>query len=521
MQRFKSKSHFSGTWIGFLYLPLILGVLLPANTNAEPVPFSQLPIERQRQIEKHLTPPPVHQRDVPYSTPMYYLMHKGYQDGIGSMSNEGKGTFSLKTNRPDWQEELMQDWVDLGLTSTLYLTTPSEWKNPHVFQAFQDYLRLSEKYGLKVGVRLAGDDTIGGLEASGWDLHPLNPDNKLEEYLVWVEQVADTLRGKVDYYIIGDELNIGRWELPEGSDGQTEHFSAQKDRQWTPEIYMKVFPRIAQTLKTSDPGVDVSMFGMGGLDWDYVAGLLDHGYADYADGVAVNFGTVKDSFEVYSFADKVRRAQPSFKVFSNGVGYVAARDTNYYPTNYKGKSYSDRDQAVRVAKNMFYCFDVGFHSAPYYILVRQWVLADGSVAPHWYGLFGFSDLCVDHYDHLTVKHYPAWYAIQTIANIFYSHSATQPAPFKLQLSQPVDFQRVYVRNDYELLIVLWNDTTEPRKMSLTLPTRKFTFPVQVDLFNYQKSMDIAYSFADNDSLVMTGVEVSDQPVIIRLVNEKK
>ena len=80
----------AGSFSVFLYFTLILGILLNTKTNAEPMPFSQLPIERQRQIEKHLAPPPINQRDVPYSTPMYYLLHKGYQDGIGSLSKEGK-----------------------------------------------------------------------------------------------------------------------------------------------------------------------------------------------------------------------------------------------------------------------------------------------------------------------------------------------------------------------------------------------------------------------------------------------
>jgi hypothetical protein len=510
----------AGAFLVFLYLLIIVGVIPGTNVNAEPMAFSQLSIQQQRQVEMRLAPPPISQRDVPYSTPMYYLFHKGFQAGIGSAFPERNGTFSLKANRPDWQEALIRDWVELGLTSTLYLTTPSEWEDPYLLQAMHDYIRLSRKHGLKVAIRLSGDDKIGGLEASGWDLHPLNPANKLEEYLAWAGQVADALRGKVDHYILGDELNLGWWERPEGSDGETKQAKVEKERRWTPEIYMKVFPLIAQTLKEKDPKIDVSMFGMSGLDWDYVSALLEQGYADDADGIAVNFDIINRVPDVYSFASKVRRAQPTFKVFSNGVGYIAARDTNYYPTNYGGESYSDYDQAALVAKTMFFSFDADFHSAPYYTIIRQWVLPDGSAAPHWYGMFGFADLCVDDYNHLTVKHHPAWYAFQTIANIFYSRSATQPASFKLQLSQPVDFQRVYVRNDYELLIVLWNDEAEPREVSVTVPTRKFSYPVQVDLFNYHKTMDIAYHLEGNDSLVMTNITVSDQPVILRLVHEK-
>jgi hypothetical protein len=430
----------------------------------------------------------------------------------------GKGNLILDRNRPDWQEDLIKDWMALGLTSTHFLTYPSQWEKASTIQAIEDYFRISEKYGMKIGIRLGGDQSFGGLEGSGWDLHPNNPDNRIDEYTKWVSRVAEKGKGRVEYYVLGDELNLGGWEAPTGEAGKTEGHRTDEDKKWTPEVYMRVFPKLAETIKTIDPLAKVSMFGMGGLDWDYIDGLFQLDYAKYADAVAANIGN-KKAEEIQHFVKKVIDVAPEFKFYSNGVGYVRAKNTNFYPTNTTGK-YDDEEQGIEVAKIMFRCFDAGWDSTPYYIVVRQWILADGTFAPHWYGLMGFTDLILDAYDNLTFKHYPAWYSFQTISHIFYSKSKTEPAPFDIELSRPVDFTRIYVRNDVECLIVLWNNREKEESITITLPTQKFLYPVKVFLFNYRRLSDIEYNLKGENNLVMPNIKIGKAPVIIRLVAEE-
>ena len=105
-----------------------------AAEGTRPLGLSELPIEQQRQIEQRVAPPPTAERDAPYSTPMYYLMHKGFSDGP-------HGELLLDRNRPDWQEALIRDWSELGLTSTQALTTPKQWDDPSIAQAYRDYFR--------------------------------------------------------------------------------------------------------------------------------------------------------------------------------------------------------------------------------------------------------------------------------------------------------------------------------------------------------------------------------------------
>ncbi|MFC2124735.1 hypothetical protein ACFLU5_07985 [Bacteroidota bacterium] len=348
-------------------------------------------------------------------------------------------------------------------------------------------------------------------------MHPNNPDNRLDEYKEWVKQVATRGKGLVDYYVLGDELNLYRWEGPTGNVGETRLLYTDTEKKWTPEIYMQVFTQLSNIIKSIDPDVNVSMFGMGGLDWEYLHSLFQLGYADYADGVAANIGN-KPEKDIQSFVNKGKEFGPDFKFYSNGVGYLKAKNTNFYPTNVKGV-YEDEEQGIEVAKVMFRGFDAEWDVTPYYIVVRQWQLADSTFAPHWYGMMGFMDLVLDAYENLTFKHYPAWYSFQTISHIFYSKSKskTKPAPFAMDIDEHVDFAKVYKRNNYECLLVMWNNDDNEQEISITLPTQKFKYPVQVSLFNYNVLEDIDYQLNDKNQLIMPHVLVGQTPVIIRLV----
>ncbi len=475
--------------------------------------FHELPLERQRDIEMRCAAPPLARRDNPYSTPMYYLLAKGYGDGI-------RGELTLDRNRPDWQEDLLADWAELGMTSTLFLTTPTEWEDPHRVQAIHDLFRIAADHGIKVAVRIAGDEKFPGIEGSGWNLHPSNPDNRIAEYAVWCGRVSAALKGRVDHYIIGDEVNANSWEEPTGDGGTRRYVSAPEAHRWTPQVYTDVFSRLSRALRGPDPAAKVSMFGMGDLDWAYVEQLLSLGYADHAAGVAANFGGVSIE-DMIRFSRQVRAQQPTFGIYSNGVGYFAAKDTTYFPTNPAGTLYSDEDQAIRIARIMFQAFAADWDSAPYYIAVRQWVLSDGTRAPHWYGYFGFQDLHIDAHDNLTVKRYPGWYAYQTIAQVFHSRKATRPAPFDMKLSTPAENATCLVHDERECLIVLWNEHGQPAKpTTVTLSTQRYRYPVRIALFNHRQTLSLPYTLDGEQTLTIPDLPVGAAPVIVRLVAER-
>lgn len=483
--------------------------------------FSDLSIQQQRQKRLAIEPPPTGERRSPYSTPMYYLLAEGFQDGIGSMNKPPSGNLVLDRNRPDLQEQLLKDWAELGLASTLFLATPSQWANAAQLQAIEDYVRLSRKHGLKVAVRLAGDSTLGGVEASGWEVHPRNPGNRISEYLDWVRQAAITFKGQVDHYILGDEVNANSWEMPVG-DGQTQRgIRASEESRWTPSVYMELFTQVSELIKSIDPRVKLSMFGMGGFDIDYVRELYELDFSRYGDGIAANVFDSSDE-SAQRFIQMVRSYDPDVRFYSNGVGYVASSETNNYPSNTGSYLlYDEHRQAVEIARIMFTCFDAGWDSAPYYIAVRQWVLPDGQAAPHWYGFFGFQDLVLDSYGNMSIKRYPAWYAFQTIAWTFYDRPSLRKPGFDIICSETPDMFRAYERHHRgadEFLMVFWN-RDQTHDIDIEIKGGGYLYPVQVNLFNHQNWKDVPYQLVKDG--VKMSVEAGQEPVIIRMVKLKR
>lgn len=486
-----------------------------AEEAKRPLKFSELPIEKRREIEHQIEPPPLAERDAPYSTPMYYLMDKGYYDGI---NNE----ILLDRNRPDWQEAIIRDWAELGLTSTLACTTPKEWSDPDTAQAYRDYFQLSKRYGMGVGMRLAGDPSLAGIESEGWEVHPRNPQNRLDEYVKWAGRVAANGRGVISYYIVGDEVNGQGWEASDGKGG-TVRGRTDDEKLWTPEDYMNAFGKIAAEIQKNDPDAKVCMFGMNGIDTAYVDKLIDLGYAEIGDGVAANvdFGRYAHG-EIEEFVSHVRQKAPEFKFYSNGVGYVAARDTNFNPVNHGYKPlYSDEDQASTIAKGMIKAYVADWDVAPYYIVLRQWILPDGTPAPHWYGFFGIQDFKLDENGHVSVIRHAGWHAMQTIAHVFYDRDRTPDASFEVDPVEEVDNVHAMVRGDYECLVVLWNNGGAPTVTTdIRLDTDKYTYPVRLPLMNYRDPQDLAYEVDSDGKLVIKGVTMkSGEPTIIRLVKE--
>jgi hypothetical protein len=485
------------------------------GASKRPLGLSELPAETRAAAARRVAPPPLAEREAPYSTPMYYLLTKGFADGP---NNELK----LDRNRPDWQEVIIRDWAELGLTSSLYCTGPTEWSNPEAVNAVLDYCDLSKKYGMKVGIRMAGDGQFQGIDSGGWDVHPRNPKNRMTEYVAWTGKMAAVLKGRVEYYVLGDELNGRGWEVRD-TDGKTKPQSATDETRWRPEDYMAIFRQVSKAIKSADADAKVSMMGMNGLDWPYMEALLKLGYAEYGDAVAANPDDHKYPFDaIHDFVGKVRKANPKFKLYSNGVGYVAAKDAVPYPPNAEHwKFRTDQAQADRIAQMMVSMFDVAWDRTPYYIVLRQWVLPDSKIAPHWYGIFGICDLVVNADDTLSVKRHAAWHALQTVAHVFHSRSKTSYASFKPELSQTVDHLVAYERGNYECLLVMWNrEGDKPAVTSIRIPAVKYSYPVQVPLTDYRRATDVPYRI-EGDTLVIPNVTVGTGPVIIRLVAEKQ
>jgi len=456
-------------------------------------------------------PPPPQERHGPYSTPMYYLMRKGYTyhgnwdrdpnnrphpPMKGQPLSPDFGTWTLDRARPDWQEAMIADWVELGLNNTHLNIYPIDGKlelDADYVQAIDTFAKLSEKHGLRVGVRLDALDW--------WSMHPDNPDNRIKEYLQWVNKVASLLKGRTLYYVVGDELSIGKDPL------------IKPGQEWSVEQYLRYFRQVAGTIKQADPRVKVSMFAISYGHYSLVPQLLQAGYAKIADAIAVNSNNMQATQDLF---DQVRKVAPDMMFLSNGVGYQAcAMAQPQYPT---GTPYAqiptEREHGAAIAKMMFSWWDLGASTAPYYVSLRNWV-REGKVYPYWYGFFGFEDYVVDH-DRLTVKHYPGWNALQTITHTFYNRDQFKTPAFAVKSSAPLSMLRAYehkLPGGSELLLMLWNDPGN-QKTTIDLASTAYRFPVRIDNLNYEQWSDVPYQVKNNHLSI--DLEVGAEPVILRL-----
>ena len=478
------------------------------------VRFDALPAEEQRQIRADCAPPPPSQRRGPYSTPMYYLMHKGYAyeghwdadpakrcyDKLNGQKGPDWGTWKLDRNRPDWQEAMIADWAELGLNSTHLNVYPVGGRlavDPDWEQALVDFVSLSVKYGLKVGVRLDAPD-----ETKLWSVHPGNPQSQRAEFLGWVSRVAKLLKGRTVYYILGDELPFAEpaKDLPAEA--------------WTSEMYLAYFKDVATAIKQVDPEAKVGMFAASSGDWISVKKLLKGGYDKLGDAVAINH---YDYHTVPSyFADRDQLA-PDKLFLTSGVGYVSnATVSKRYP---EGDAYtpepSEESQGAQIVKSIFTWWDLGADVAPYYLTLRNWIV-EGREYPRWFGFLGFEDYVVAE-DRLSVKRHPPWYAFQAVALTFYDRKHMTSPSFDVTSSEPVSVLRAYEHETpagKELLVMAWNDDGD-KATDLAFASDQYRYPVKVSLADYR-------TWESLDSEVQSGgtkirLTAGRTPTIVRLV----
>lgn len=500
---------------GLLTIVVVLMGCATAMAQSGPA-FSSLEAARQNELRRLAEPPPPAQRSGPYSTPMYYLMNQGYSYRGGLDHPPEKrtykrlrgewgpdyGNWDLDRNRPDWQEAMIRDWAELGLNSTHLNIHPREGSlqiADTYRQAIEDFVRLSAKHGLRIGVRL--DPPAG---RNSWELHPNNPDNRLEEYLDYAREVAALLKGQALYYVLGDELTLH--QPAEDLDPEL----------WTPRLYLDYFRKAATAIKQVDPQTRVSMFAPSSGEWFNVLWLLENGYADVGDAVAINY---YDYRKVHTFFDDARKLAPNLMFLSNGVGYISTATAE--PRYPEGDPYSrhatEESHAQAVAKTMFAWWDLRADVAPYYITLRNWVMQD-KVYPRWYGFFGIQDFVVDEHEQMTIKRYPGWYAFQTIAHTFYNRDEFTEPKFEVATEGKPSMLRVYEHvlpnGASEALVMLWHDEKDPVEVKLTLGDPSLRYAVEPDLYNFRRWRDVAYEV--DESGVSLSLNVSRSLRIIRL-----
>lgn len=417
--------------------------------------------------------------------------------------------YGLSSNE-DHMRKYIGSLRDLGCTQALALIywwqhEPLEgdwWRGRYSADSFGDtYLKridlfvgLCHEMGIRPALRLGDMDRQTGL----W--HPADPSGDVAPYAAWVGRLAERYRGRIDHYIIGDELNRG---YPSGWAG-------------APRDYLDEFLiPMSRAIREADPDALISAMATSSspaTEWQL--DLIREGLPDYADGIACNIwhGGLEDPEGYERLMREARALWPEVMFFSNGVGY-AERD-----------GLSDADQAGRVAQAMFTLWDMGWDSAAYYLYVFS-VTAD---TRQDFGLIGF--VPGDQPSQIT----DAWRAYQTIAHTFYNRDQMTEPTFditleptqvleaeggvSIALAPPDVFVRSFIRNDDELLIYLtYRNTRQPMSgaWDVVIDSEAWGSPQRIPWNDYRERIDHAAEQEDG-TLVVRDVPVAIQPTILVL-----
>ena len=330
--------------------------------------------------------------------------------------------------------------------------------------AFDNYIRISEELGLGAAVRVGTFRSTKGL------FHPMDKTGDVQPYADWLRRFARRYRGKIDHYVVGDELN--------------KSFPAWNWR-GTPEECLRMFIPISRAIRDGDPGTKVSPASTSSSPaTDWIMDLIKLGLPRHADGIACHFNhhRIEDLVEIKDLMRRVRAAWPKAQFYGNGFGYV----------DHSGLH--DSRQAGIVAQCAFTLWDIGWDSFPYYTY-RFSRTADtrqnfGLMQPSTGGQ--------------PARYSDAWKAYATIAHTFYNRSELISPAFNIQLRQaetltevdgvrftiapPKPVMRAFIRNDKELLIYLaYRKFREPvaGNWNVELDTGEWDRPELISLLDHR------------------------------------
>lgn len=476
--------------------------------------FSSLSEAVKASLRHTVEAPPLAQRRNPYSVFMCYPMW-GVKDADGQpmlgSSPDGK-------SHPEWQETLVRDWAELGLTQLHFYLWPNGCGTPvrdykiseDTKAGIREFARLCQKYQVKIGLRVdppyfmeRKEDLPPNQDPTGdyWPANPHNPQNELKQFFPWLVEILGLLEGNVEYVVMGDEIDPSRKPRADG-------------HAWDLDSFMKFTKEGADAVHAKFPNIKVSGPSFGAGNWNEVTQMIDLGYANFADAVAIN----NDDYKLVSkFVADLERLSPHKKIalLSNGIGYVGCDTKDRNPPQDLYRKYSDADQAGMISRAMYSWWDVDADVAPYYVPIRTFIY-QGKRMPLWYGMLGFVDFALENSEKSSTVHYPGWSAYQTIAQTFHDRRQFSAPAFTVESSSEATLHlKAYERPGQELLIILWGEDRPGLATNVRIPSLKYGCPVQVNLLNHQDWADVA-SERDGDGLILRNVPLGLSPTIIRL-----
>lgn len=168
-----------------------------------------------------------------------------------------------------------------------------------------------------------------------------------ERYFEYLGQLARRFRGKVDHYVLGDEIDM--------------IYGASFRDEARLREYFDFFERAAAVISKEDPDAKLVVFPFAWGETVRNAKLLDAwGIGKFADGFCLNMARTDTTSPDYlaDIAAGIKALSPDYGLYSNGFGYLsnlAAEDV----------------QAAELAHNMIRIWQSGWNYLPYYTLASN------------------------------------------------------------------------------------------------------------------------------------------------------
>ncbi|HRJ73213.1 MAG TPA: hypothetical protein PLS03_13400 [Terrimicrobiaceae bacterium] len=223
----------------------------------------------------------------------------------------------------------------------------------------RDFVDRLNAQGVRSGIRL-GEAHPGAREwneENGKPYRGRNPgaypheQDTDERYFAYLSRMARMMKGAVDHYVLGDELDMIYGASFRNEDRLRE--------------YYEFFVRAAKVIRKEDPDAKLVVFPFAWGETVRNATLLDDwGLERVAQGFCLNISAADCENPRYlsEIAEGIRALSPQYGLYSNGFGYLS-------------NLLNEEAQAARLAFAMAAIWEAGWNFLPYYTLadnVHPW-----------------------------------------------------------------------------------------------------------------------------------------------------
>ena len=485
-------------------------------------------------------------KEKPTAKNEYWVNQKIGQFHFGAPQNAGdriEFTYRFKCLSP-YDESLtvdeitgifIKDALDLGVKHFRITVDIATGSNPDQLNRLERYVNKWKEKGFEVGFYVGGKDTRRPLKGAD-----------LEHHLQCYRNLAQRFKGRIYEYTISGELD--------------------REYEFPVEAYVKMLGEISKVIREEDPQTKVISASLTNMNVGWCKAMLDEGAAKYIDFVGIDpyqYHTItghpeaalrikimkkvrykwdhpanefpytgefakflEDSFDPLDIhgwekqfgylLDFIRSYKPTLGLDIPETGYNAGlpniRVAEPPATSKERLQYSKvlmLDDTLTPQQN----YNKAIRNFRQYILMAETKLGgkftQNCLHQHW----KYPYAIINEWGERTLS----YYAYQTLNHLLYNYYQLQRPEYSTNLAK-IMHTYIYCRDKRELIILLWTPY-EDALVNLVLDDTSYEYPVRVALFDYKNLLSLESEIIKGCRIIK-GLELTQEPFIIRLVREK-